>query len=444
MDVDYLARYREKTPRSIELYQRAVNVMPGGISHRYRLIAPHPFFMQAGSGARIWDVDGNEYIDLWMGHFALILGHKPAVFNAAMEEITQAGAHWGVPHEYQVRFAELLQEIVPCAQKLIFGVSGTEATMYAVRLARAFTGKRTILKVAGGWHGGNSELAWAVKSPFDQPESAGLPPGAGAHTRIISYNDPEATLRTIESVKEDLAAVIIEPVLGGGGFIPAAPSYLELLREETRKRGALLIFDEVITGCRLALGGAQEHFGIKPDLATLGKVVGGGANLGVIAGRADVLALCDPTIKRAKGTGVMVGGGTFSCSPLSMILGYRTVQYLKSEAAGVYPTIDRRGRRLREGMVAAFERQGLPAGALGVGSMCGLYLPRQAAAAVRNPEDLEKFTDIPRVEQEFKIRMLNHGVFTAHGGGAVSTAHSDADIERVIAAVEAVAREMAL
>jgi len=441
--VDYLSQYRERTPRSIELYQRSANVMPGGISHRYRHIAPHPFFMKAGSGSRIWDVDGNEYIDLWMGHFALILGHKPAVFKDAFEEIAQAGVHWGLPHEYQIQFGELLQEIVPCAEKLIFGVSGTEATMYAVRLARAFTRKSTVLKVAGGWHGGNSELVWAVNSPFDKPESAGLTPGIDAYTKIIRYNDPESTLRTIHSAKHDLACVIIEPVLGGGGFIPADPSYLELLREETRKLGALLIFDEVITGCRLSLGGAQEAYGIKPDLATMGKVLGGGANLGVIAGRGDVLALCDPTLKREKGSGVVVGGGTFSCSPMSMILGYRTVQYLKTHSGDVYSTIDRRGQRLREGTIAALKRHGIPAGAFGLGSLCGLYLPRNAAVAVRNPEELEKLTDVARVEQEFKIRMINHGVFVAHGGGAVSTAHSDDDIERIIAAVEAVATEMA-
>ncbi len=441
--VDYLSQYRAKTPRSIELYKRSAKVMPGGISHRYRHIAPHPFFMKAGSGSRIWDVDGNEYIDLWMGHFALILGHKPAVFKEAFEEVAQAGAHWGLLHEYQIQFGELLQEIVPCAEKLIFGVSGTEATMYAVRLARAFTRKSTVLKVAGGWHGGNSELVWAVKAPFDKPESAGLIPGIDAYTKIISYNDPESTLRTIQSAKQDLACVIIEPVLGGGGFIPADPSYLELLREETRKVGALLIFDEVITGCRLSLGGAQQAYGIKPDLATMGKVLGGGANLGVIAGRGDVLALCDPMIKREKGSGVVVGGGTFSCSPMSMILGYRTVEHLKTRASDVYPAIDRRGQRLREGMVAMLNRHGITAGATGLGSLCGLYLPRHALVGVRNPEEMEKLADVARVEQEFKIRMINHGVFVAHGGGAVSTAHSDDDIERIIAATEAVAKEMA-
>jgi glutamate-1-semialdehyde 2,1-aminomutase len=440
---DYLSQYREKTPRSIELYRRSARVTPGGVSHRYRHLSPHPFFMQAGSGARVWDVDGNEYIDLWMGHFALILGHKPAVFKEALEEVGRAGPHWGLVHEYQVQFGELLQEVVPCAEKLIFGVSGTEATMYAVRLARAFTRKSTVLKVAGGWHGGSSELVWAVNGPFDRPESAGLAPGIDGYTRAIRYNDPEATLAAIHSAKDDLAGVIVEPALGGCGFITADPSYLELLRAETRKLGALLIFDEVITGCRMALGGAQTAYGITPDLATLGKVVGGGANLGVIAGRGDVLALCDPTIKREKGAGVVVGGGTFSCSPMSMILGCRTVQYLKTHAATLYPAIDRRGRRLREGMVAALERHGVRAGATGTGSLCGLYLPRHAAAAIKSPEDLEKLTDAARLEQEFRIRMINHGVFTMHGAGAVSLAHSDEDIEKIIAAVEAVAEEMA-
>lgn len=439
---DYIASYMEKTKRSKELYEKARRLMPGGVSHRYRFIAPHPFFVKEAKGSRIWDVDGNDYVDLWMGHFALILGHKSNVAQDALREASELGTHWGIVHEHQVRFAELIQEIVPCAEKVVFGVSGTEVTMYAVRLARGFTRRNTILKMQGGWHGANSELLWAVKPPYGQRESAGLVPGMESYVRAVPFNDVEGTLKVIHEVGEDLAGIIVEPLVGAGGFLAAQKSYLEMLREETRKRGAILIFDEIITGFRLSLQGAQGAYGIVPDLATLGKVVGGGTNLGVIAGRADVMALCDPTIPRAKGEAVVVGGGTFSCSPLSMIVGYRVVEHLKRNQEEIYPSIDQKGERLRSGMAEALERGGIPARSTGMGSLCGLYFPKDPSRIARNPGEIQSFTDVELLDQEFRIRMMNHGVFVMHGGGAVSTAHTDEDIERVLQAVREVASEI--
>jgi glutamate-1-semialdehyde 2,1-aminomutase len=249
-------------------------------------------------------------------------------------------------------------------------------------------------------------------------------------------------LKTIGEVKDDLAGIIVEPVVGAGGLIPADKGYLEMLRQETRQCGALLIFDEIITGYRLSLGGAQAVYGIMPDLATLGKVCGGGTNLGVIAGRADILSLCDPTIKRAKGESVVVGGGTFSCSPFSMIVGCRVVEYLRDHAKDLYPRIDQFGKKVREGMTDAFNRNGIAGRSTGVGSLCGAYFPHKPGTIVRNPEEMHQLTDLEKLDHEFKVRMLNHGVFVMHGGGGVSAAHTEDDIERVIAAVERVAREM--
>lgn len=440
---DHIAVYMERTKRSRELYERARKVTPGGVSHRYRFVVPHPFFVEEAQGSRIRDVDGNEYVDLWMGHFALILGHKSKVAQEALREASSVGTHWGIVHEYQVRFAELIQQTVPCAERVVFGVSGTEATMYAVRLARGFTSKNTILKVEGGWHGANSELLWAVKPPYDRPESAGLVPGMERYARAIPFNNLEGTLRIIQEVGKDLAGVIVEPLVGAGGFLPAEQEYLEMLREETRKRGALLIFDEIITGFRLSLQGAQGIYGIVPDLATLGKVVGGGTNLGLIAGRADVMALCDPTIPRAKGEAVVVGGGTFSCSPLSMIVGCRVVEYLEKHQGEVYPVIAQRGEQLRRGMVEAFARHGIVARATGMGSLCGLYFPKKVSTVAKSPADIQGLTDVELLDQEFRIRMMNHGVFVMHGGGAVSTAHTDEDIALILKATEDVAREIA-
>ena len=441
---DYIRQYLDRTPSSKKLFERAQKVMPGGVSHRIRFFPPYPIFLQRADGSRIWDVDGNEYVDLWMGHYALILGHNPVIVKRALEEVAEVGLHWGIVHEYQVQFAELIQQTLPCAERIIFGVSGTEATMHAVRLARGFTRKKIILKIAGGWHGANNELLRSIRSPFDKPESAGLIPEIGKYTRPIQFNDVESTLRTIGEVKDDLAGIILEPVVGSGGLIPADKGYLEMLRQETRKCGALLLFDEIITGYRLSLGGAQEVYGITPDLATLGKVCGGGANLGAIAGRADILSLCDPNIKREKGESVVVCGGTFSCSPLSMIVGCRVVEYLKNHARDLYPRIDQSGQKLREGMAGAFKKKGIAGRLTGIGSLCGAYFPYKPETIVRNPAEMQQLTDLEKLDQEFKVRMLNHGVFVMHGAGSVSLAHTDNDIERVIAAVEEVAQEMSV
>jgi glutamate-1-semialdehyde 2,1-aminomutase len=206
--------------------------------------------------------------------------------------------------------------------------------------------------------------------------------------------------------------------------------------------GALLLFDEIITGYRLALGGAQEVYGITPDLVTLGKVCGGGTNLGVIAGRGNILSLCDPTIKREKGESVVVGGGTFSCSPLSMIVGYRVVEYLRSHAKEVYARIGQLGQKLREGMADAFQRKGIVGKTTGMGSLCGVYFPYKPETVVKSPTQMYQLTDLDKLDREFRIRMLNHGVFVVHGAGAVSFAHNEEEIERVIAATEEVALEM--
>ncbi len=439
---DYIKRYLERTPVSRKLFERAQKVMPGGVSHRMRYYPPYPIFIKGADGSRIWDVDGHEYVDLWMGHYALILGHKPMLVKGALEQVADVGPHWGILHEYQVQFAELIQQTVPCAEKIVFTVSGTEATMHAVRLARGFTKRQVILKISGGWHGANNELIWAIRKPFDKPESAGLLPEIGKYTQPIIFNDQESTLKTIGEVKDDLAAIIVEPVVGAGGMIPADKRYLDMLRQETSKLRALLIFDEIITGYRLSLGGAQEIYGIKPDLVTLGKVCGGGTNLGVIAGRADIFSLCDPTIKREKGESVLMGGGTFSCSPLSMIVGYRVVEYLKNHAREVYPRIDRLGQKLREGMANTFKRNGSTGKTIGLGSLCGAYFPYNPETIVRNPTEMQHLTDLEKLDHEFKIRMLNHGVFVMHGGGSISLAHSEDDIERVLAATERVVQEM--
>ncbi|HUJ75147.1 MAG TPA: aminotransferase class III-fold pyridoxal phosphate-dependent enzyme, partial [bacterium] len=289
---DYLQRYQRATPRSLQLNQEAQRYIPGGISHNQRFHAPYPLYFAKAQGCRIWDVDGNVYHDLWMAHYDAILGHAPPEVVAPLQEAMGLGLHVGLAMEHEVRLAQRVTELVPSAERVRFCTSGTEATMYAVRLARAFTSRNTILKMVGGWHGANTDLMVDVQPPdYIGPEGRGLLPGLERYTRSVQFNDIEDTARAIHEAGDDWAGIILEPAMGSAGFLPAHPDYLAFLREETRKRGALLIFDEVITGFRLALGGAQQHFGVLPDLTTLGKVLGGGMAVGAIAGRADIMAI---------------------------------------------------------------------------------------------------------------------------------------------------------
>jgi len=439
---DFVKEYEGKTPTSRKFYEEARQVTPGGVSHGLRYFSPYPLFIQRVEGSRIWDVDGNEYIDLWMGHYAAILGHRPGVVIQAIKEVVDLGTHWGIVHERQIALARLIQEMVPCVERLRFCVSGTEATMYAVRLARAFTGRRVIIKMEGGWHGGNTDLSAAIKAPFDQPESAGILSEISPFIRAIPLNDGEAARSAIRACKGDLAGVIIEPVMGAAGMIPSDTAYLETLREETARIGAVLIFDEIITGFRLAVGGGQAYYGVVPDLVVLGKIVGGGSNIGVIGGRKEILDLTDPTIPRKKGEGVMAGGGTFSCSPMTMVTGLAMLHHLKAHAHEIYPRLNALGERLRQGMEIASEKAGLLGRSTGAGSLCAFYFPLDPDMRVKSAGDMQTRTDIRRIDHEFRLRMLNHGVYTAHGGGAVSTAHTETDVDRIVETVEIVTREM--
>ena len=232
--------------------------MPGGISHNLHYFPPYPFFIKKTKGSKIWDVDGNEYIDLWMGNFTHILGHRPKVVVQAIEDQLKEGVHWGLVYEKQIEWAELIRELVPSAEMVRFCCSGTEATMYAVRLTRGFTGKKIILKAAGGWHGANSDLSLGIKMPYERDESLGLFPELQQYTKVIPFNDLSGSLEIIYQNQKDLAGIILEPIIAEGGFTPATEEYLQMLRSETQKLGALLIFDEVISCFRVALGAPRK------------------------------------------------------------------------------------------------------------------------------------------------------------------------------------------
>jgi glutamate-1-semialdehyde 2,1-aminomutase len=434
--------YRKKTPLSEKLFKRSKGVMPGGISHNVHYFPPYPFFVKKGKGSKIWDVDGNEYVDLWMGHYTHILGHYPDVVVEAVERQLKEGIHWGIVFEKQVAWAELIRDLVPCSEMVRFCCSGTEATMYAVRLARAFTGKKTILKIAGGWHGANADLTLAIKMPYERKESLGLLPEIRQHTKAIFFNDLSKSLKIIDQNKKDLAGIILEPVAGEGGFIPATLDYLKMLRSETERLGALLIFDEVISGFRVALGGAQEKFGIIPDLATLGKIMGGGFPVGALVGKKEILGKTSPEIKSNKWERILIGGGTFSSHPFTAAAGLAMLGYLRDHEEEVYPLLEARGEKARKGIQEALRSEGLDATATGIGSLFQTHFPFQKEVMLNSPHSINQFTDIEKREVEFRIRMLTKGIHVMHGGGGLSIAHSDKDIEKIIEAAREVGRDM--
>jgi len=435
--------YQQKTPLSENLFKRAREVMPGGISHNVHYFPPYPFFIKNALGSKIWDVDGNEYVDLWMGHYTHILGHRSEIVVEAIEQQLKEGIHWGVIFEKQVEWAELIRELIPCGEMVRFCCSGTEATMYAVRLARAFTGKKTILKVAGGWHGANSDLSVGIKRPYEREESLGLLPELNRYTKVILFNDPSNLLEMIDQNKEDLAGIIVEPVVGEGGFIPASAEYLKILRAETDRLGALLIFDEVISGFRVSLGGAQERFSIIPDLTTLGKIMGGGLPVGALVGRREILEKTSPEKKGNKWEKILIGGGTFSAHPLTVAAGLAMLRYLKDHSDEVYPVLEAKGQKIRRGVQESCRREGLDVMVTGIGSLFQTQFPLQKGVILNSPHLVQEFTDVEKREVEFRIRMLTKGIHVMHGGGALSITHSEEDIEKIIRAAGEVAKEMA-
>jgi len=440
---NFFDTYRQKTPLSENLFKRSREVMPGGISHNIHYFPPYPFFLKEAKGSKIRDVDGNEYIDLWMGHYTHILGHHSEIIVEAIEQRLKEGIHWGIVFEKQVEWAELIRELIPCAEMVRFCCSGTEATMYAVRLARAFTRKNTILKIAGGWHGANSDLSVGIKMPYEKEESLGLLPELQHYTKTILFNDLPKTLEMIHQNRNDLAGVILEPIVGEGGFIPATEEYLKMLRSETEKLGALLIFDEVISGFRVGLGGAQGLFNILPDLTTLGKIIGGGMPVGALVGRKEIMEKTSPEKKGNKWEKILIGGGTFSSHPLTVAAGITILRYLRDFEEEIYPVLEVKGERVRKGVQEALQREGVETAVTGIGSLFQTHFPFQKGVTFNSPHSINQLTDTEKREVEFRIRMFNKGVHVMHGGGSLSIAHSDQDIEKIIEAAREVAKEMA-
>ena len=409
---------------SKRLFQKARDVFAGGVNHNTRYFDPYPIFVKRAKGQHIWDEDGNRYVDYWMGHMALILGHSPKVVTEALESQLTNGTHYGMGSRIAVDLGEEVQRDVPCAEMVRFCNTGAEATMYLVRLARGYTGKKTVVKMTGGWHGFNTDLNKGVHLPFEGPESAGILGSEQAHVMTARFNDLESVNSAVKTARGDVAAILLEPVLGSGGCIPADEDFLRGVREVADKTGALLAFDEIITGFRVSLGGAQERYGVIPDLAALGKIAGGGLPIGVVCGLKEIVSLADPARKERF---VSIGGGTFSENPLTMTAGLATLGYLRANRAAVYDRLERSGDRTREGVDRVLAEGGVEAHTTG---MASLFLTHFGQAP-RNAE--ESAAEDSKLSHEYALFMMTRGDFLLPGhAGGISMAHTDQDIARRI------------
>jgi len=419
--------------RSQQLFQRAQLVIPAGVNspvRAFRSVGGTPLFIQRGRGAQVWDADGRVYVDYVGSWGPLIVGHAhPDVVNAA-QQAAERGLSFGAPTEQEVEMAELLCRLVPSLEQVRLVSSGTEATMSAIRLARGHTGRHKIVKFEGCYHGHADALLVKAGSgalTFGQPSSAGVPQPTAAHTLVLEYNNETALEQAFEREGAEIAAVIVEPVAGNMNLVAPRTGFLELLRKLCTRYGAVLIFDEVMTGFRVALGGAQALYGVTPDLTTLGKVIGGGLPVGAFGGRRDIMRGIAPL-------GPVYQAGTLSGNPVAMAAGLATLKLV--QVPGFYDRLAATTRALCDGLARAAQERGIPFSAASVGGMFGIFFratpPASFAEAMQC--DTETFN-------RFFHAMLAAGIYlapSAYEAGFVSSAHGDAEIGRTIGAAKKV------
>jgi glutamate-1-semialdehyde 2,1-aminomutase len=415
--------------KSDELFGEALKYIPGGVNspvRAFRAVGGQPFFVNKAKGAHVWDVDGNEYVDYVGTWGPAILGHAHPKIIKAVQDAAEHGTSFGIPNPFEVTMAKLICSLVPSVEKVRMCNSGTEATMSAIRLARGFTKRDKIIKFDGCYHGHADSLLVKAGSgalTFGNPDSAGVPAAFTQHTIVLPYNEIDPLKAAFEANKGQIAGIIVEPVPGNAGLYLPKPGYLEFLRGITKATDALLIFDEVMTGFRLAKGGAQERFHIVPDLSCFGKVIGGGLPVGAFGGRAEIMDCLAPV-------GPVYQAGTLSGNPVAMAAGIAALQELMSDNA--YAKLEQSGAQLESGMRDAAKSAGVPVQFNRCGSMFCAYFTSEP---VHNLVDAMK-SDRERFKKYFH-GMLDEGVYFAPSqfeASFVSTAHTAADIEKTVTA----------
>ena len=423
--------------QSETLFAEALKYIPGGVNspvRAFRAVGGNPFFVNRARGSKIWDMDGNELIDYVCTWGPAILGHAHPKIISAVKTAAEFGTSFGIPNPLEVTMAKLICDLVPSVKKIRMTSSGTEACMSAIRLARGFARRDKIIKFDGCYHGHVDSLLVKAGSgalTFGHPDSAGIPAAFTSHTIVAPYNDVEAVKAIFAVNKNEIAGIIVEPVPGNAGLYLPQPGYLEFLREITAANGALLIFDEVMTGFRLAKGGAQERFGITPDLSTFGKVIGGGLPVGAFGGRAEIMDYLAPL-------GPVYQAGTLSGNPIAMAAGLANLEELNH--SGAYDRLEKIGAQLEAGMTDAAKSANIPVRFNRCGSMFCAYFTSEP---VHNVADAVK-SDRERFKKFFH-GMLDAGIYFAPSqfeAGFISTAHTAADIETTVSAAAKVLRTL--
>ncbi len=432
-----LETFERNHPKSKKLWEKAINVLPGGISHNIRTfglpsIGGFPVIISSANGPFIKDIDENMYLDFWNGHFAMILGHNPPEIQEVIRKHLSYGWHFGTNTKQQIELASRLIDDNPSVEKVRFCTSGTEATMYATRLARAYTKRRLVAKAVMGWHGASDTLCYDVgglvngKAPLGQLKAN----EAGIISFEINHDD---SFNIIQKYSKDLAAIILEPILGGGGGFPVSIDFLKRLREESEKYGILLIFDEVITGYRFNDSLFQNELKILPDLTTMGKIIGGGFPIGAIGGKNEIIERSSPEDKNQ----VLIGGGTFSGYPLSMIAGLKTLELLKNSQQQ-YIRINDEGNRLIQHLNHYFNDEKLAIVASGFKSMVMLHV---LSRWIENPsiKEIIEYADKKR-EALLQLALFNRNICGLHGLGALSMANTHNHIIQIKEVIEEIAQ----
>ncbi len=416
--------------KSKELFERAKKILPGGVNSPVRAFEPNPFFVNRAKGSRIYGADGESYVDYCMAYGALLLGHADAdVVNAVNSQLWK-GTLYGAPTELEVEFAEFIQKLFPTMEMLRLVNTGTEATMHAIRAARGFTGRKKIVKFEGCFHGSHDNVlvkAGSGAATFGTPNSAGIPEETTQNTIVLPYNSTESLEKTFRAEGNEIAAVIVEPVIGNAGLILPKSDYLSYLRKLTQEYGVVLIFDEIITGFRLAIGGAQEYYNIKPDMTTLGKVLGGGFPIAAFGGRKEIMQHISPS-------GKVYQAGTFSGNPVSATAGFAMLKILSQKQGEIYPRLERNCAELRKALVDLAANYDVEAQVYNIASMFQIFFTSQEVFDMASA----KSADIQRFQAYFH-ELLKQGVFIPPAQFEtcfLSTAHNEDDLKFTIKAFD--------
>jgi len=435
------AAFNERTPGSARRAESARGVFPSGLVHDARRMLPYPIYVEKGLGPRKWDVDGNEYIDYYGGHGALILGHAHPAMLAATQAQLALGTHYGACHDLEVRWGETVQTMVPCAERVRFTSSGTEANLLALRLARAHTGKSKIVRFRGHFHGWQDHVAFGVDSHFDGTASAGVLAEIASNVILADADDAEGTAALLRG-RDDIAVLILEPTGGSFSALPLREQMLTQLREITAERGIVLLFDEVVTGFRVSPAGAQGHYGVTPDVATFAKIVAGGLPGGCVAGRKDLLDHLDFDICKAQGIEKVGHQGTYNANPVCAAAGIAALTEIASTDACEHATSQ--AARLRAGANDVFAAHGVPWACYGTHSAFYFYLNPEGDALdplgfdpYRWSRESIKAGAGLSAAHKLRLALMVEGVdISGKPGGLVSAAHGDAEIDATLVAFD--------